>query len=92
MSTKTFANWAWEFQLSGAAAGAEAAALPDLGALIAGTDLHGKLGNFLAVTEDYEFVRDLHRKNLIIPLAGDFGGKKALAGEWEIICGRTAIQ
>lgn len=52
---------------------------PDLGNLIAGTDLHGKLGNFLAVNEDYEFVRDLQRRNMLIPLVGDFGGKKALA-------------
>ncbi|HYE74181.1 MAG TPA: hypothetical protein VEF04_12665, partial [Blastocatellia bacterium] len=27
----------------------------------------------------YSFVRELHRKNLIIPLVGDFGGSKALA-------------
>ena len=52
---------------------------PDLGDLILETDLHGKMGNFLAVTEDYEFVRDLHRRNMIIPVVGDFGGKKALA-------------
>ena len=42
------------------------------------TDLKGQLGNFLAIKEDYDFLRDLHRKNLIIPIVGDFGGKKAL--------------
>jgi hypothetical protein len=52
---------------------------PDLGDLIEQGDLRGKLGNFLAVTEDYEFVRELHRKHLIIPVVGDFGGRKALA-------------
>jgi hypothetical protein len=52
---------------------------PSLKELIAQPDQHGKLGNFLAVTEDYEFVRDLHRRNMIIPVVGDFGGKKALA-------------
>jgi hypothetical protein len=46
--------------------------------LILQTDLSNKLGNFLAVAEDYEFVRNMHRKNLIIPVVGDFGGKKAL--------------
>jgi hypothetical protein len=30
--------------------------------------------------DDYDFVRGLHRKNLIIPVVGDFGGTKALAG------------
>lgn len=52
---------------------------PSLKDLIAQTDLHGKYGNFLANKEDYEFVREMHRKNLIIPVVGDFGGKKALA-------------
>ena len=46
--------------------------------LIIQPDLNNKLGNFLAVAEDYEFVRNMHRKNLIIPVVGDFGGKKAL--------------
>jgi hypothetical protein len=47
--------------------------------IIAQTDLQGKLGNFLATAEDYDFVRGLHRKNLIIPVVGDFAGRKALA-------------
>jgi hypothetical protein len=52
---------------------------PTLKDLIEATDLNGKLGNFLAGAEDYDFVRGLHRKNLIIPVVGDFGGKKAIA-------------
>lgn len=52
---------------------------PVLKDLIAQTDLNGKLGNFLTSDEDYDFVRGLHRKNLIIPVVGDFGGKKAIA-------------
>ncbi|HZM85030.1 MAG TPA: hypothetical protein VFF31_00610 [Blastocatellia bacterium] len=52
---------------------------PSLKELIEQPDQHGKLGNFLASKEDYEFVRDLHRKNLVIPVVGDFAGKKALA-------------
>ena len=51
---------------------------PSLKELILQADQHGKLGNFLATAEDYEFVRGMHRKNLIIPVVGDFGGKKAL--------------
>jgi hypothetical protein len=52
---------------------------PSLKELIAQTDLNGKTGNFLASAEDYDFVRGLSRKNLIIPVVGDFAGKKALA-------------
>jgi len=51
---------------------------PTLRDLIVQTDLNNKLGNFLAVAEDYDFVRNLQRKNLIIPVVGDFAGKKAL--------------
>lgn len=52
---------------------------PTLQEIIGQTDLHGKAGNFLTNNEDYDFVRGLHRKNLIIPVVGDFAGKKALA-------------
>jgi hypothetical protein len=53
---------------------------PNLKELIAQTDLSGKPGNFLASADDYDFVRGLHRQNLIVPVVGDFAGKKALAG------------
>ncbi|MFN0112472.1 MAG: hypothetical protein ACKVZH_26740 [Blastocatellia bacterium] len=52
---------------------------PSLRELILQPDLNGKLGNFLAVVDDYNFVREMHRKNLIIPVVGNFGGTKALA-------------
>lgn len=52
---------------------------PSMRELILQPDLNGQLGNFLAVVEDYNFVREMHRKNLIIPIVGDFGGTKALA-------------
>ncbi len=52
---------------------------PTLAHLIYATDGQGKLGNFLAIEQDYDYVRDLHRQNRIIPLVGDFGGRKALA-------------
>ncbi|HEY8461415.1 MAG TPA: hypothetical protein VIM99_13590 [Blastocatellia bacterium] len=51
---------------------------PTLKELILQTDLNHNLGNYLASSEDYNFVRDMHRKNLIIPIVGDFAGKKAL--------------
>src|SRR5262245_18206731 len=51
---------------------------PTLQEIIAESDLNGKQGNFLVTSDDYEFVRGMHRKNLIIPVVGDFAGKKAL--------------
>ncbi|HZS03842.1 MAG TPA: hypothetical protein VFD58_03125 [Blastocatellia bacterium] len=52
---------------------------PTLRELIAQTDLNGKTGHFLTNNVDYEFVRQLHLKNLIIPVTGDFAGQKAFA-------------
>lgn len=52
---------------------------PTLKDLFLATDANGKKGNFLAAETDYEFVRDLHRSNRIIPVVGDFAGRKALA-------------
>ena len=52
---------------------------PTLKDILVEVDLNGKQGNFLATFDDYSFVRDLQRKNLVIPVVGDFGGKKAIA-------------
>jgi hypothetical protein len=52
---------------------------PSLKELALQTDLKGKTGNFLASADDYNFVREMQKKNLIIPVVGDFGGAKALA-------------
>lgn len=52
---------------------------PNLRGLLAMRDLKGKQGSFLASREDYEFVRSMQRRNLIIPVVGDFSGKKSLA-------------
>jgi hypothetical protein len=53
--------------------------LPVLREIILQKDPKGRLGNFLASDQDYRFVRDMQRRNMIIPVVGDFGGKKALA-------------
>jgi hypothetical protein len=58
---------------------------PVLKDLIAQTDLNGQRGNFLASNEDFEFVRGLHRKNMIIPVVGNFGGSKAIASVSEYL-------
>jgi hypothetical protein len=42
------------------------------------TDGQGRNRNFLASESNYEFVREMQQKNLIIPVVGDFAGPKAL--------------
>ncbi len=56
---------------------------PCLRDLILERDLEGNPGNFLANEEDYQFVRGLHVRNRIIPVTGDFAGRKALRGVGE---------
>jgi hypothetical protein len=51
---------------------------PSLKDLALQTDLNGKTGNFLAAAEDYNFIRSMHKKNLIVPIVGDFSGPRAL--------------
>ncbi|MBI3652787.1 MAG: hypothetical protein HY231_17325 [Acidobacteria bacterium] len=58
---------------------------PTFREIIAETDLNNKQGNFLASVSDYDFVREMQRKNLIIPVVGDFGGKKAIAAVGEYL-------
>ena len=53
--------------------------LPNLKELLVKKDLNEKEGNFLASAEDYDFVRGMQRRNMIIPVVGDFSGTKALS-------------
>jgi hypothetical protein len=59
--------------------------LPTLKDLLVQKDLHGKPGNFLAGTDDYDFVRSMQNRNMIVPIVGDFGGKKALVAVGEYL-------
>jgi hypothetical protein len=46
--------------------------------LMTATDEMGKNRSFMADAESYRFLRNMQTKNLIVPLVGDFGGRKAL--------------
>jgi hypothetical protein len=51
---------------------------PGYSGLMTTTDRAGKNWSFLATKENYDRVRAMQQKNLIVPLVGDFGGPKAL--------------
>jgi len=42
------------------------------------TDEHEKAWSYLASEENFQLVREMERKNLIIPIVGDFAGTKAI--------------
>lgn len=46
--------------------------------LMMSTDANGVYRSFLASEEHFRVLKDLHERNLIIPLVGDFAGQKAL--------------
>jgi hypothetical protein len=46
--------------------------------LTVATDPAGIPRSFLATDESFRFLKDLHRRNLIIPVVGDFAGPKAI--------------
>ena len=55
-----------------------AAALVNYQQEMAATDPEGKAWSFLSSEEAYRYVREMERKNLIIPLVGDFSGPKTI--------------
>jgi hypothetical protein len=46
--------------------------------LMMSTDSNGVARSFLASEENFRVIKDLHERNLIVPLVGDFAGQKAL--------------
>jgi len=51
---------------------------PSFTDVMTSTDADGKNWNFLATESNYQAVREMQRKNLIVPVVGDFAGPKAL--------------
>lgn len=48
--------------------------------LMAATDGNGQARSYLASEDLFQIVRNLHRRNLLVPVVGDFAGEKALRG------------
>jgi hypothetical protein len=51
---------------------------PSFVELMTANDDHGVAGSFLATEENYQALRELQQRNLIVPVVGDFAGPKAL--------------
>lgn len=47
-------------------------------------DASGQPRSFLSSEENYQFVKSLHARNLVVPVSGDFGGPRAIRaiGSW----------
>jgi len=56
--------------------------------LLLETDREGQRRNFLASEDDFQFVRSLERRDLVIPVVGDLGGTTALANIARLLTAR----
>ena len=51
---------------------------PTYAEVMTATDPNGKNWSYLVSETSYQFVRDLQRKNLVVPVVGDFAGPRAI--------------
>jgi hypothetical protein len=59
-------------------ASAGASRQPNYADLMTATDMSGIAHSFLASDENFEFMKDLESRNLVVPVVGNFGGPKAI--------------
>jgi hypothetical protein len=58
--------------------------------LMTATDKNGQSWSYLSSEAAYQYIREMNRKNLIIPLVGDFGGRTTLSKVSEYLKQRNA--
>jgi hypothetical protein len=58
--------------------GAAGAYFPTYAELMSATDNDGKNRSYLASEDTFKIVKDLHARNMIVPVVGNFGGPKAI--------------
>jgi hypothetical protein len=61
---------------------------PTLRQLILERDLTGQLASYLAREADFQFVKSLERRNLVVPVVGDLGGTHALPAIAQLLAQR----
>lgn len=52
---------------------------PSYRLLMTATDVSGQHRSYLASEEDFAYVKDLHARNMIVPVVGDFAGPRAIS-------------
>jgi hypothetical protein len=66
-------------------------ASPGYAGLMMTSDSNGKNWSFLATKDNYDRVRAMHQKNLIVPIVGDFAGPKALRAVGQYLKDHSAV-
>jgi hypothetical protein len=65
--------------------------MPTFADLMVATDAAGLNRGFLGTEQQYDVVRELHLRNLIVPVVGDFAGPKAVRAVGEYLKSRNAV-
>ncbi len=78
-----YSNFYWfgpaiTYNSSTSAGGRGGGNMASYGDLMIATDGASVSRSYLASEESYRFLKDLHERNLVVPLVGNFGGSKAL--------------
>ncbi len=58
---------------------------PNLRDLLSAKTIQGETAGFLASELSYRYVKDMHHRNLIVPIVGDFSGDRALRAVAEYV-------
>jgi hypothetical protein len=64
---------------------------PTYAQLMSASDLEGHQQSYLASEENFKVVMDLEKRNLVVPLVGDFAGQKALVGVGQFLKDHNAV-
>ena len=72
---RSFQSPPWVIQFWGSR---EKETVPSYRVLMTAKDFTGQSRSFLATEEGFRFVKDLHSRNMIVPMVGDFSGHNAI--------------
>jgi hypothetical protein len=64
---------------------------PTYAELMTATDADGVARSYLSTDDAFRFVKELHAKNLIVPVVGDFAGEKALRAVGKYLSEHAAL-
>jgi hypothetical protein len=64
---------------------------PSYRMLMTASDARGVARSYLATEEAFSFVKNLHARNLIVPIVGDFSGPRAITGVGDYVRKRGSV-
>ena len=82
---KAFYTYGPELRYSSTQGGYGGFRQPTYADLMESADDHGDMRSYLSTEENFSILKDLERKNLLVPVVGNFGGPKAIRAVGEYL-------